>query len=100
MRKDPGRPSQLETLTLAITDMDCADCARTLEEGVGRLPGVARAAVALLVGTMAVDYDPAVVNREQIIGRIRELASLATWRDSWEFRGSATRLVAKIAFTM
>jgi Cd2+/Zn2+-exporting ATPase len=74
----------MEHLSLTIADLDCADCARTLEEGVGRLPGVARATVALLSGTLTVEYEPAGASREQVVARIRELGhdivvNVKTW---------------------
>lgn len=76
-----------EHLTLPIADLDCADCARTLEEGVGRLDGVARAAVALVAGTLTVEYDPAVTDRAQVIARVRELGhDVVQQSQSWTYR--------------
>jgi len=63
----------VETLTLPIAGLDCADCARTIEEGVSRLPGVASARVALVAGTLTVEHDPTRVDRAQVVARVREL---------------------------
>jgi Cd2+/Zn2+-exporting ATPase len=57
----------------AIEGMDCADCARTLERGVGRLPGVARAEVNFGAARMTVEYDRTQVQRGLIDQRVREL---------------------------
>ncbi len=72
---------------LPLAGLDCADCARTIEEGVGRLPGVVNAAVALLSGTLTVEYERAAIDREQIEARVRELGhSVASEEGTWTFR--------------
>ncbi len=59
--------------SLAITDMDCADCAAKLEAAVGRLPGVTYASVNFVSGTMAVEYERDRVDRAQITARVQGL---------------------------
>lgn len=59
--------------TVAITDMDCADCAAKLEAAVGRLPGVTYASVNFVSGTMAVEYESDRVDRAQIAARVQGL---------------------------
>jgi Cd2+/Zn2+-exporting ATPase len=57
----------------AIEGMDFADCARTLERGVGRLPGVERAEVNFGAARMTVEYDRTQLQRGAIDERVREL---------------------------
>lgn len=58
---------------LAVEGMDCADCARKVELGVGRLSGVESAAVNLMAARLAVEYDRSRVDSGQIARRVREL---------------------------
>jgi Cd2+/Zn2+-exporting ATPase len=58
---------------LAIAGMDCADCARTLEKGVGQLDGVLWASASFAAARLVVEYDAEVVARSEIVARIREL---------------------------
>jgi Cd2+/Zn2+-exporting ATPase len=58
---------------LAIAGMDCADCARTLEKGVGQLDGVLWVSASFATARLVVEYDTEVVARTDIVARIREL---------------------------
>ncbi|HYI16726.1 MAG TPA: cation-translocating P-type ATPase [Thermomicrobiales bacterium] len=58
---------------LAIEGMDCADCAMTLERGVGRLAGVEEASVNFGAARMTVEYDRRSIDLPAIDRRIREL---------------------------
>jgi Cd2+/Zn2+-exporting ATPase len=58
---------------LAIAGMDCADCARTLEKGVGQLDGVLWVSASFATVRLVVEYDTEVVARTDIVARIREL---------------------------
>jgi Cd2+/Zn2+-exporting ATPase len=58
---------------LAIIGMDCADCARTLEKGVGQLDGVLWASANFAAARLVVEYDAQVVARTDIVARIRRL---------------------------
>ncbi len=60
-------------LVLPIEGMDCMDCARTLERGVGRLPGVSEATVNFTAARMRVTYAPDQTSRAQIGQRVVEL---------------------------
>ncbi len=53
-----------------ITGLHCADCARTVETGVGRLPHVRQAALNFTTGTLRVEGD---VEPERVVARVREL---------------------------
>jgi len=59
--------------TLAITGMDCADCAETLEKGVGALAGVHTVRVDFALGKMHLEYQPERVGPDQIVTAIRKL---------------------------
>ncbi|MFQ6057647.1 MAG: heavy metal translocating P-type ATPase [Anaerolineae bacterium] len=58
---------------LDIEDMDCADCAQTLEKGVGRLDGVLWVAVNFATAKMRLEYHTDRIDRSAIVERIREL---------------------------
>ena len=62
-----------QTITLPITGLDCADCARALEGGVAQLPGVTSAALNFAASTLALAYDTEHVGLNGILARIREL---------------------------
>ncbi len=53
-----------------ITGMDCAGCARTIETGVAKLPGVGESRLNFTTGTLAVRGS---VPAEQVVARVREL---------------------------
>jgi Cd2+/Zn2+-exporting ATPase len=58
---------------LPIEGLDCADCARTLESGVGRLKGVLSVSANFAAGTLAVEYDTERIARPTILSRVRDL---------------------------
>jgi Cd2+/Zn2+-exporting ATPase len=58
---------------LAVEGMACADCARTVERGVRRLPGVEYANVNLAAARLSVEYDASAVELPTISRRVREL---------------------------
>ena len=58
------------TLTLPITGMDCADCARTIQTGVSKLDGVESCSVNFAAARMSVTGAAA---EEAIVARVREL---------------------------
>ena len=53
-----------------VTGMDCANCARTVETGVARLPEVEAAALNFTTGTLRVSGP---VAAERVVARVREL---------------------------
>jgi Zn2+/Cd2+-exporting ATPase len=74
----------------SVGGMDCADCARTVEMGVARLPGVASASVNFGSGTMTV--HPAgqdTVTRQSIVSTVEQAGYTARERAA---RGTATLL--------
>jgi len=62
-----------QSVTLPVTGLDCADCARALEGGVAQLPGVLSSALNFAASTLALDYDADRVDLNGILARIREL---------------------------
>jgi len=61
----------LETVRLQITGMTCAACSARIERAVAKLPGVARVTVSLPFAQAQVELDPRVVQKRQVIERIR-----------------------------
>lgn len=60
-------------ITLPITGLDCADCARALEGGLAQLQGVLFSQLNFAPSTLAVEYDADQVSLAGIVARIREL---------------------------
>ncbi len=63
----------MNTLHLRITGMDCADCAATLEKGVGNLAGVQNCSVNFGAARLKADYDAGHTNEAAVVERIRAL---------------------------
>ena len=82
---------------LAIEGMDCADCAMTLERGVGRLAGVEEASVNFGAARMTVEYDRRAIDLPAIDRRIRELGYAISQpdRDVESERRALGRLVTR-----
>mgnify|MGYP001816885288 CR=1 FL=1 len=59
--------------TLTVIGMDCADCARTLESGVGRLEGVLWLSANFAASSLTVEFDVDRVERSTIESRVRTL---------------------------
>ena len=51
----------MTTETLAVPDISCDHCRRTIETALGRLPGVHEAAVDVGARTVRITYDEATV---------------------------------------
>ncbi len=63
----------MNALHLRITGMDCADCAATLEKGVGNLSGVQSCVVNFGAARLKAEYDAAHTNEAAIVERIQAL---------------------------
>ncbi len=57
---------QMKTTILPVLDMTCAVCAANVEQTVGRMPGVERAAVNFAAATLSVSYDPRKITLQQM----------------------------------
>jgi len=53
-----AQPEKLQTLTLPIAGMDCAECSQHVQHALARLPGVEEAQVSLASEKAVVRYDP------------------------------------------
>jgi len=60
-------------LTLPITGMHCANCAVTIERGLGRLEGVGKVSVNLASERAFVTYDPVRSRQSEILAQIRKV---------------------------
>ncbi len=67
--------------TFDVTGMDCGDCAKTVQVGVSRLPGVREAAVNFGVGTLTVAADRNEVTPDAVIRAVTQAGYGATLRD-------------------
>ena len=63
----PSQHAQLD-----VQGMTCASCSATVERVVGKLPGVQTANVNLAAETLTLDYDPAEISLQQVVGAIAE----------------------------
>jgi len=61
----PGR------VTLGLIGMTCASCATVIEKSLARVAGVTDARVNLAAETGTIDFDPAVVGIDELIGAVR-----------------------------
>lgn len=59
--------------TLNISGMTCATCVRRVEQGLKGLKGVKNASVNFATEKATVEYDPAVLGTDAMIGTVREL---------------------------
>lgn len=66
-----SNPSSAGTLTLPVTGMTCANCAATIERSLRRLDGVGEASVTLATERASVTFDPARVNAQTLVDRVR-----------------------------
>jgi Cd2+/Zn2+-exporting ATPase len=72
--------------TFDVTGMDCGDCARTIEEGVRRLPGVESATVNFGAGTLTVVPADVAAEPGTVIAAVTSAGYRATPRGSTPFR--------------
>ncbi|MAC56166.1 MAG: cadmium-transporting ATPase [Gimesia sp.] len=65
--------AQFKHETLRITNMDCADCASSIEHILGRLQGVISVSVNYAAEKMRVEYDVTVILHDAIVRRIHAI---------------------------
>ncbi len=70
--------------SMTIQGMTCAACARRVETGVGKLPGMAKASVNLANETLFVDYDDGALSEETIRKTVDGLGYKAIYRSEQE----------------
>lgn len=69
-------PSHLEghaRIRARIAGLHCSLCTGTIEKALGRQAGVEQVAVSLTHEQALIDYDPAVVRPQQILGTLRDI---------------------------
>ena len=59
------------SVQLGITGMTCSSCQAVIERSLAALPGVSTAVVNLAAETATVEYDPAVISIDELIGAIK-----------------------------
>jgi Cu+-exporting ATPase len=59
------------SVTLGIIGMTCSSCAMVIEKTLGKVPGVASAAVNLAAETATVAFDPALVGVDDLIAGVK-----------------------------
>lgn len=79
--------------TLPVEGLDCADCASTLESGVGRMDGVLWVSANFAASTLAVEYDAQQLDRPDLVARVRSLGYEVPGMDR-----PAGRAAAEVAF--
>ncbi len=67
----PAGSDSVGKVTLAVMGMTCASCSAVVEKTLGKLPGVGKASVNLANETAAVEFDPAIVGIDDLVGAIR-----------------------------
>jgi len=76
---------ELQSVTVRIAGMTCAACANRIERGLGRLPGVAKAAVNFAAERASVSYDASEVSIKDIRNKVVDLG-YAIVTDQVEFK--------------
>lgn len=69
-------PSHLEgraRIRARIAGLHCSLCTGTIEKALGRMAGVEQVAVSLTHEQALIDYDPAVIAPQQILGTLRDI---------------------------
>ena len=56
--------------TLRVTGMDCADCARSIEHILGRVPGIIAVSASYAAERVRVEYDATAISHAEIVRRI------------------------------
>jgi len=56
-----------------IAGLHCSLCTGTIEKALGRMPGVRQVAVSLTHEQALIDYEPAVIGPEEILGTLRDI---------------------------
>lgn len=62
----------MEQILLKVGGMSCGGCVKSVTGVLLALPGVAKAEVSLEKGEAAVDYDPALIGREQMAAAVAD----------------------------
>ena len=61
------------TITVPVRGMTCASCQANVQRALERTPGVLESSVNLVTNSARIQFDPALVGAEAIVGRIRDV---------------------------
>lgn len=98
MALEPAGRADLERALFVVEGMDCADCARRVEARLGRMGGVRATAANTGARTVAVEYEPHLVEPEQMRAELGRLGYLASVRDPREGRDSDRARIWRTGF--
>ncbi len=70
--EEAGYEPVTESVTIAVTDMSCANCSETIEDALERTPGVVDADANYATDEAQVTYNPAEANRRDLYEAIEE----------------------------
>ncbi len=65
--------NEIQGISLTVKGLDCAECARTLEQGVAAMGGVHKAEVNFTLARLTLDFDPRETDERAVVARVREL---------------------------
>ncbi|WP_083241404.1 heavy metal translocating P-type ATPase [Methyloceanibacter stevinii] len=87
-RAQPIQHAEPSTMTLAVEDMHCGGCLRSVERAAMRVPGVATARASLAAKRLTATYDPAATCEADVIAALDRVGfEAATLEESKEDRG-------------
>ena len=69
-------------ISIPVTEMSCATCARRVEKSLSSAIGVSEANVNFATGKATVEYDPDAVKQEALIGAIESAGYGAEVRET------------------
>jgi len=85
---EPVEESPPDEAQLRLYGMSCSNCARTIEKGVGQIPGVISAKVNFALESLSLSWDPALTDLPAVRAVIRELGFRAEQPESVSRPGS------------
>ncbi len=71
--EEPSHLAGHARIRARIAGLHCSLCTGTIEKALGRQPGVDQVSVSLTHEQALVDYDPALISPEQILGTLRDI---------------------------
>ena len=97
--EDAGYGAVSETVTIAISDMTCANCAETNEEALENTPGVIEADVNYATDEAQVRYNPADISLDDLYDAIEDAGYSPVREDGADDSGQSARDTAREAET-
>ncbi len=82
--EDAGYDPVDDDRTISVTDMSCANCATTIEDAVGDVPGVISVDANYATDEVSVRYNPAAVDFDDVYAAIEEAGYTPVREDSGE----------------